>query len=359
MNEAACPSANELIESAEALLAARKLPEALQQFKSAQKYPADADRCSAGLWMINMLLGHFEEAWRESDAIRRRGAQDSHRFWQGEDIRGRRVMLRCLHGFGDTVQFLRFAPLLAASASSLIVEVPPKLLKLARCFDGVGQVITWGEQAPATCPEWDVQIEIMELPYVLRCNLEDLPFSTRYLRLPQESSSDLLQLEHATHGERVFQIGVMCTAGAWNAARSIPLQVIEPVLQQENCVFWNLQSGSDEASETTAISKGMRIDNSSLSSIDGLAALISRLDLVITVDTLAAHIAGALGVPAYVMLRYEADWRWMHERSDSPWYPSLRLFRQSEPGDWASVVEDVRAALLERVETISKPGIAA
>ena len=121
-----------------------------------------------GRWTAHMLTGNFAAAWRESDTIRAGGAPDPHRFWAGENLRGRRVMLRCLHGYGDAVQFLRYAPRLQRTASRLTVEVPPAMMEIARYFCGVDDVITWGVDAPARAPSWDVQVEVMELPYLFR-----------------------------------------------------------------------------------------------------------------------------------------------------------------------------------------------
>ena len=122
--------------------------------------------------MAHMLAGNFAAAWRESDAIRQRGAPDPHRYWTGDDLRGQRVILRCLHGYGDAVQFLRYVPRLRALASHLVVEVPPAMMEIASCFDGVDDVITWGAGAPAVPPEWNAQVEVMELPYLFRTELQ-------------------------------------------------------------------------------------------------------------------------------------------------------------------------------------------
>ena len=316
------------IQRAEQLLARRELAAAERAFLEAD---VDADRASAGLWMTHMLAGNFEAAWRESDAIRRRGAPDPHRFWTGEDVRGRRVMLRCLHGLGDAVQFLRYAPLLRQRAASLTVQVPPALLDLAPCFDGVDEVITWEEREPA----WDLQVEITELPYLFRTRMEDLPIASRYLHVPsgREAAAEL-------------QVGVVWASGDWNPARSVPFDLLRGLLETPGCVFWNLQAGAARAQwQTLGGAVDGRSDDLSTTSVLELARLMSRMDLVLTPDSLPAHVAGALGVPAWVMLERAADWRWMVERADSPWYPSLRLFRQPGDGDWKSVVDGVAQEL--------------
>ena len=325
------------LELAERLLAQRKLNAAARAFAAAAG--DDPDRTSAGLWTTHMLDGNFEAAWRESDAIRRRGAPDRHRFWTGEDLRGKRVIVRCLHGLGDAVQFLRYAPKLRELAACLMVEVPPALLDLAPYFDGVGEVVTWGEQRPAAPPEWDVQVEVVELPYLFRTQLAELPVTTRYLRVP----APLRDV-----GEPL-RVGVVWASGDWNPARSVPFGLLREVLDTPSCVFWNLQGGAArEQWRSLGDRANLRSDDVSATTVLELAKFTSRMDLVLTPDSLPAHVAGALGVPAWVMLERTADWRWMVDRTDSPWYPSLRLFRQQTAGDWQSVVDAVELELRER-----------
>ncbi len=299
---------------------------------------AAEDQASAERWMLAMLGGEFEVAWRESDAIRARGGADPHRFWLGESLRGKRVIVRCLHGFGDTVQMLCYAPALNEMADSVVWEVPPRMLPLAPYFQEVERVMTWGEKAPL----WDVQVEVMELPYLMRTSLQDLPVATDYLKLPD---AVIEEAGRAMGKKRQPRVGVVWAGGDWNASRSVPFATMAELLHVEGVEFWNIQGG---AAATEAASSAMR----DAAAICGegqlaLAATIASLDLVITVDTLAAHLAGAMGKPVWVMLQFAADWRWMVERKDSPWYPSMRLFRQREPGDWKGIVDAVATALRE------------
>jgi hypothetical protein len=337
-----------LLEEAEALLAARDLAAALDHFDRAESAGADADRCAAGRWQVHMLVGDFERAWQQSDAMRGRGAPDPHRLWQGEELQGRRVMLRCLHGFGDAVQFLRYAGRLRKIASTLITEVPPRFVALARCFDGVEEVVTWCEQAPPEQPKWDVQVEVMELPYLFRTQLNELPLSTRYLRLPPRLTVRSTLSQHDG-----LKVGVAWSAGEWNPSRAIPIETLQTLFETRGCTFWSLQDGSYRSRSMSPLGNGkMHEDPYCRNTLEGLAATISQLDLVITVDTLAAHLAGALGVPGWVVLQHAADWRWMHARDNSPWYPSLRLFRQPSPGDWHAVIAAICRALRDRVPRI-------
>lgn len=339
------PSPQQLLAHAEWLLDQRWLPAALIAFNAAESHGAEADRCRAGRWMVFTLLGRFEEAWREGDAIRRRGMPDPHRFWNGEDISGKHVIVRCLHGFGDSVQFLRYIPLLKQRAARVIVEVHPRFVQLARTIRGVDQVITWGEAAPAQSPRWDVQIEVTELPWFFRTQLSDLPLAANYLNLPAPLLRDTAR---AFPPSNRMRIGIVWSCGEWNLSRSIPLSQLEPLLRTPGCEFWNLQGGEIRSQWSTLRHLPHVYDASRFCADAGplpLACFIAQLDLVITVDTLAAHLAGALGVPTWVMLRHQADWRWMVDREDSPWYPSVRLFRQNRSEDWSQVVRQIQTAL--------------
>lgn len=325
-----------MLDQAERRLQRRKLGEALQAFDEAEAAGADRDRCAGGGWLVRMLSGDFGGAWRESDAIRARGGEDAHRFWNGEDLRGKRVILRCLHGFGDAVQMLRYAPRLKAMCARLIVEVSPRFAELARCFTGVDEVVTWEQDAP----EWDAQVEVMELPYLFRTEIAELPLAERYLEVPGTVRA---QVSDAMGERQRPRIGIVWAAGEWNPARNLPFHLMKRLVG--GCEFWSLQGGVEQARWSELRSEGLRDAAECGEGLLTLAAVIAELDLVITVDTLAAHLAGALGTPAWVMLQYAADWRWMTGREDSPWYPSLRLFRQSSAGDWEGVVETVRGCL--------------
>lgn len=331
-------NANELLIRAEELLSARMLSLALACFYNAEAKGSDRDRCAAGRWMVHMLRGDFAAAWQESDAIRARGAPDPNRVWNGEDISGRRLIIRCLHGLGDTVQFLRYAAQLNNRAAKVIWQVSPAMKHLARYFHGVEHVVTWEDK----CEEgydWDMQIEVTELPYVFRTTTAELPIASRYLTLPSSMS---LRAAREMGASTIPRIGLVWGAGSWNAARSVPFALLRPLFEIAGCEFWNLQGGALRRS-----CAGMALRESAACN-DGvlrLASVMSQLDLVISVDTLAAHLAGSLGTPVWLMLQHAADWRWMESRSDSPWYPSLRNFRQPGPGAWADVVRIVEHKL--------------
>lgn len=340
--------AEKALSEAEALLTTRKLRAALLAFDAAERLGAEPDRCCAGRWMTWMLKGEFRAAWRESDAIRALGLPDEHRFWQGEPIAGKRVIVRSLHGYGDAVQMLRYAPALRALAASVVFEVAPDLLDLARCCAGVTEVITWGEDAPATPPAWDVQVEITELPYLFRTIAADLPVASGYVEVPASAVQAAAKAMGPRNGLRV---GLCSAASDWDPKRSLPPAALEELLATPGVEWWSMD-------RTGGLSGDARLRSVRAVCGDGLlplAAAVSQLDLVITVDTLAAHLAGAMGRPVLLMLQYAADWRWMTERKDSPWYPGMRLFRQPEVGAWAPVLQAVGRVLAERAGSAGTP----
>jgi hypothetical protein len=327
---------NALLNTAEDLLDARSLNQVQRVFDEAEAQGADPDRCAAGRWMMAMLQGDFEAAWQESDAIRRRGAPDEHRVWQGENLAGRRVIVRCLHGFGDIVQFARYAPMLKQLAATVTWEVPPEMLQSASCFCTVDRVREWNQECGR---DWDVQLEITELPYIFRTTVSDLPIATNYIRLPRNI---VHQVSRELGSNVAPRIGVVWVAGTWNQSRSIPLEALSPIFQVHGCEFWNLQGGPSRYLDLEGeCGVSLRDSPACDQGILRLAAVISQLDLVVTVDTLAAHLAGALGIPVWLMLQHAADWRWMTDRSESPWYPSMRIFRQPRPGAWGDVVASI------------------
>ena len=323
---------------ADGKLAARDLVCAAAALDRAEAHGADPNRCDGSRWLVAMLAGDFERAWRLSDAIRARGLPDPHRFWNGEDLRGARVIVRCLHGLGDAVQMLGYAPRLAAIAASVVWEVPPRMLELAPYFEGVGQAITWGDEAPPRSPAYDAQAEVMELPYLFRTQSSELPIAARYLHVP----ASLIAGTAARMGPcGLARAGVVWTAGEWNPERSLPLDCLGPLLAHPAYEFWNLQGGAARH-ELPLLRDATRACGEGLLA---LAAAIANLDLVITVDTLAAHLAGALGKPVFLLLQHAADWRWQAGRDDSPWYPTMRIFRQPVAGDWRGAVSQVCQAL--------------
>ncbi len=306
-----------------------RVPQALTLFYQAEQAGCDSDACASGRWTCYMLKGDFERAWRESDAIAARGNPDPHRFWDGRPVDGRRVLIRCLHGLGDTIQFIRYAPLIRAKAAHLTLESQPTLKALLTYSRLSDEVITWGEPEPA----WDQQIEVIELPRVFRTLTGSVPNDVPYLRAPALS----LYRKHEFPG--LIRAGLVWSASNYNPARSIPVEAISQLLDIPGVEFYSLQGGPER----------FKLEIPQLFSesecVLSTASLLGALDLVITVDTMIAHLAGALERPVWTLLPYQSDWRWMLNCEDNPWYPSMRLIRQKKPGEWEPVISTVKSDL--------------
>jgi len=329
-------ASDNLLLKAETSLSNMRVAEALRLFEMADAADCGADACAAGRWHCHMLNGSFEKAWLESDAIARRGSPDPYRFWDGKRVDGQRIIIRCIHGLGDTIQFIRFAPLIRRTARSVVIEAQPLLKSLLAASNLADDVITWSD-AP---PEWDQQIEVMELPRVFRATLDSIPNRVPYLHVPAQRLSRNGRL----------RVAIAWASGAYNPARSIPVSQMSELFTVLGVSFVSVQAGQERAQLapwSAQIPSLYKESDSVLSTAENLA----NVDLVISVDTMVAHLAGAMALPVWILLPFECDWRWMLDRDDSPWYPTMRLFRQPQPGDWGSVIRRVRHALIREASS--------
>lgn len=299
---------------------------------------AHAVRAQVLLLGGNLAEGFAEYEWRwRLEPHRRRSFPQP--LWDGSPLEGRRILLYAEQGLGDTIQFLRYAPLVAARGGRVLVECQRPLCELAMTVEGVEQVVAAGEPLP----EFDVQAPLLSLPRILGTSLENIPGRIPYLAAPQCADRRVLP------GEYSLKVGLAWAGSPGHAndrRRSLELARFAPLGQIEGVRFVSLQygAGAEQAEHPPA---GLRLERlpPPWNELPWLAAIVERLDLVITVDTMYAHLAGALGRPVWVLLPFAPDWRWMLGREDSPWYPTMRLFRQPSRGAWAAVVERVRSEL--------------
>lgn len=288
-------------------------------------------------WMRHMRRGEFAAAWTISDAAlqARAGAPCWHwprhcqYIWDGTPLADRRVLIRCYHGLGDTVQFIRYAPLVQRLAREVSVWAQPALLPLLRSAAGIDRLLPLHDGRPEV--EYDVDVEIMELAHVFRSTLATLPADAPYLHA----------VPARLRPTRARRVGLVWSAGDWDDRRSVPAHDLAPLLACGGIEFHVLQRGP--AARELPFSAACCDTGSA--SVETLARVMRALDLVITVDSFPAHLAGALGVPTWTLLHAEPDWRWMMEREDSPWYPTMRLFRQEHAGDWRPVIARVAEEL--------------
>lgn len=287
-------------------------------------------------WKKCAQRGDFHGAWQISDEaleINRdsdlRGLPEHLRpVWKGESVEGRRVLVRCHHGLGDTIQFSRFIPWLAKTAAEVEVRVQPSLTELLAPFREEAHIVSREEPR---FERYEVELEIMELGHVFRIDLNSIPSGVPYL------SATPLPVD----GSAPVKVGIVWEAGDWDERRSIPFEYLRPWSDVPNVEFYSLQLDPFAAGWRGDF--GHTLDASTMLQTAGM---MQSLDLIISVDTMAAHLAGALGRPVWTLLQADADWRWMQRRSDSPWYPTMRLFRQTRPGDWEDVARSVADELL-------------
>lgn len=277
-----------------------------------------------------MRDGAFGDAWAVSDrvlaardpATRDDPAEPYHCrwVWDGGPFDGRRVLVRCYHGLGDTLQFCRFLPALRRRAVHVTLEAQAELLPLLHQVQGVDRLVPFRPDAPS--PPEDRDVEIMELPHALRTQPDGAPYLA-VTPLPRPAPGIL--------------VGLCWQAGGWDPGRSLPLSMLAPLVDT-GVRLVRLQRGAAEPGLLDPLAGSM--------DVLATARLIAALDLVVTVDTMVAHLAGALGVPTWLLLQAEADWRWMAGRVDSPWYGSMRLYRQVRQGCWAEPVMRLRDDLV-------------
>ncbi|MDX2216482.1 MAG: tetratricopeptide repeat-containing glycosyltransferase family protein [Oculatellaceae cyanobacterium bins.114] len=301
-------------------------------------------RLSRGI--CHLLTGDLMTGFTEYEA--RWGNKQSNPYslnrpvWDGSPLLGRRLLLVPEQGLGDTIQFIRYVPILVRFGGYIIVSCQEPLLRLFATVPGISQLVP----VEVELPPFDVYLPMMSLPRLLKTRLEAIPAPIPYVHPPAQSSIQV------PRDSTSLTIGI-----AWGARdefvakypsrrRSCPLVAFQRLLRLPNTHFYSLQKGEAER-ELKQLGWQTHIQNMSdhITDFADTAAIANQLDLIITVDTAIAHLVGAMGKTVWVLLPYAPDWRWMLDRTDSPWYPNMRLFRQRYPGDWAGVIEQVAEAL--------------
>jgi Flp pilus assembly protein TadD len=289
----------------------------------------------------------FESRWAIEPLASRRWSGVAPQ-WTGQDPRGKTLYVFAEQGFGDTLQFVRYVPLAVERGARVILRVQPELVRLAATLAGVPDVGPVGG-AP---PECDFYCPIMSLPRAFGTTFGTIPAAVPYLTADRDAVD---AWRHRLGDRGRLRIGLVWSSGIRHyersifyagVAKSMTLAQLAPLARVRDVVFYSLQKG-EPGREAARPPPGMRLVDlaGELGDFADSAALIEALDLVISVDTAAVHVAGALGKPVWNLVKYHACWRWLRGRSDSPWYPTMRLFRQPDPGDWSSVVEEAAEAL--------------
>jgi tetratricopeptide (TPR) repeat protein len=308
---------------------------------------AEAHRNRAMAWLSR---GDFERGWPEYEwRLRCRGRAMSgfaQPRWQGDDLAERTILLHAEQGLGDTLQFVRYAPLVQRRGGKVLLVCPRPLVRLLSSCHGIDGVLAAGSSLPA----FDVQAPLLSLPMILGTTLSTVPAKVPYLAAATEATD---RWRHALGQYPGFRVGI-----AWQGnrryrsdrQRSFSLRALGPLARVKGVRLINLQKGAG-TEQLGALAGEFAVtvldgwEREAVGDFPDTAAIMSNLDLVVTPDSALAHLAGGLGVRTWVALPRVADWRWLTERADSPWYPTVRLFRQTTAGDWDEVFGRMAAAL--------------
>jgi len=321
--------------------------------------PQDHDAAFNYGW-LKLLRGDYELGFRyyesrltgtgrrsfSSDVVARESRLAGLPRWRGEDLMGKRLLVWTEQGFGDSLMVMRYLPQLKErGAARVVVCCEPALVRVMQTFPAIDQVLPSSE--PLQLSDFDCHCPSMSLPLRFGTRLDSIPAQVPYLHVPAE-----LQTHWARQlaGIASPRIGLVWAGGKLlqaDARRSIPLSKFFPLLDIPGPVFVSLQKG-EEAGQLRESGRSLLDWMEQCEDFLDTAALIEQLDLVISVDTAPAHLAGALGKPVWLLNRFESEWRWMLKREDSPWYPSMRIFRQSRIGDWDEAIARVATAVRER-----------
>ena len=300
-----------------------------------------------------LLAGNFTEGWPHFEWRKRRFAGSFASLpgaeWDGTSLAGKTILVRAEQGAGDAIQFMRYLPLVAKRACHVVMECPASLAPLVGGMPGVIATVPQGAR-----PAYDFWIDQLSLPWRFGTTIETIPYPAGYLK--PDPGRAIAWDRHLPEGLRVGLAWAGSPLHPNDKRRSMTAAALAPIIAAGGRSIVTLQAGP-RAGDVAKLF-GLTDRSGRLTDWSETAAAISGLDLVITVDTAIAHLAGALGIPAWVMLPFAPDWRWMLGREDSPWYAGMRLFRQERPGDWAGVTERVATALISVVRpayTISMP----
>jgi tetratricopeptide (TPR) repeat protein len=333
-----------------------ELQQAIRVFRKAIEIAPQLAVAHRALAEATLLLGDYQEGWPQHEW------RDEPRIgflstilasnrprWNGGDIKGKTILVYSEEGHGDSLQFVRYVPVLLERGAHVVLGCFPELVRLFRCSFDTTNIVTAGDPLP----HFDCYCPIMSLPLAFGIRLDSIPDKVPYLKVDPALARKWENLLQPRSGN--LRIGLSWAGNPRfidDKQRSLDLNQLAPLANINRATFFSLQKG-DSASQLKSPPPGLQLVNLApeLTDFAETAAAMSCLDLTISTDTSVAHLAGALATPAWVMLKFVPSWRWMMHRTDSPWYPTLRLFRQKTPGDWEGVVKSI----IEALHGLTKP----
>jgi tetratricopeptide (TPR) repeat protein len=331
------------------------LTSALQHFQRATSLRSDHAEAHVNEAMLLLLFGEFAQGWRKYEWRNRvkgsRPPVSTKPLWDGSNLSGKTILLCGEQGLGDCLQFVRYAPLVKSRGGRVFLMCPAALARLFEGIESIDRVSPEGTPPP----EHDCYLPLMSLPMIFDTTLESIPHSP-YLCPPKDEVEKWAKRMSEVKGLKVGLVWAgnsrpdHPTAHAVDLRRSTRLEQFAPLAAIPGVTFFSLQKGDPARQLETFLAFKVIDYMNEVDDFADTAALVANLDLVIGVDTSVIHLAGAMGKRVLVLSRFDGCWRWLLERDDSPWYPSMRLFRQTSIGDWASVIENIRNALRSMTE---------
>jgi tetratricopeptide (TPR) repeat protein len=327
------------------------LGKAVACFERVRELAPDNAEAHTFLGHIHLLQGNFLLGWGEHEYrwstphFHRDRGKHSQPLWKGEPLEGSRILLHAEQGLGDTLQFVRYIPLVSARGGKVVLEVQPRLQRLLAPIAGAEQVIARG----GAFPEVDWQCPLLSLPWAFATDLNTIPAKIPYV-YPDPARVEAWGQRLQGNSLRIGLVWGGSPAFPHERWRSIPLELLAPLTNLAGTTFYSLQMGPQAGELKDLGARGNLIDlQDEQEDFADTAAIVANLGLVISIDTSVAHLAGAMGKPVWVLLHKSPDWRWLLDREDSPWYPTARLFRQTLLGNWQDVLARVEGDLRELV----------
>ncbi len=350
--ELAGPTADDYLRQAELCRQWLRLEKARKYLDKALEIDPEHAGAHTALAGIYLLEGDLPRGWRHLRWRFKLAECQTHIYphrlasprWQGQPLNGRTILVHCEQGYGDTIQFIRYLPRLKQMGAKVIAEVHPPLVRLVSSMEAADQVLALDADNPCRLAV-DYHVPLLDLPGIFNTTLETIPANTPYLRPSPEAQA---RWQRHLSGKK-FKVGLVWQGGMFhrhNSQRNLDLEQLAPLLGVDGIAFYSLQKFPDNHESPPVFNSYDVVDLAPLlNDFDDTAAAFCLLDLIITVDTATAHLAGALARTVWVLLPYLPDWRWMLNRSDSPWYPGMRLFRQLHPGQWDHPLDMIRDQL--------------
>lgn len=326
-----------------------RLAEAVEVYRDATAHHPDLQPLHLNLALTMLLAGRLDEGWEHYEWRWRNGGRPGKRsgcpqpVWRGEPLQGRTILLTAEQGFGDLIQFIRYAGPVRRRGGVVVAETRAPLARLFATCPWVDRVVDAASDEPREC---HVQIPLLSLPRIFRTDLDSIPAEVPYLSAPEEVTPEVARrLGGRTSDLRVGVVWAGSPGNPSDARRSCPLEHLAPLAEVPGVRLYSLLYGERGRELEAHPELGIVDLGPHLGDFYETAAVVQRMDLVITVDTSMAHLAGALGAPVWTLLCAVPDWRWLLGRDDTPWYPAMRLFRQRRDGDWPELLARVAAAL--------------